>query len=260
MNPFATRLSPANSWVLPVCAMALILGVMLNFAWITAKTRRDRLQYLGSAQGDRIRVASVDVLDEYRKVTEEVTKLREENTKLQNAMGSTTSQFAVLNKSLQDAKMLAGLTAVEGPGVKIVLTDGKAANVGFGTDAIIHDTDVLKVVNELWASGAEAVSVNEHRVSGRSSFRCVGPVIHIDNVPTATPVTIKAIGDPDALFGGLNLPGGILDEIRQTDASMVKVEKMKSVLVPAFSGSTTMKFAEAVKPDRTGSDGGGSGR
>ena len=38
----------------------------------------------------------------------------------------------------------------------------------------IHDTDVLRIVNELVASGAEAISINDHRIAGLSSIRCVG--------------------------------------------------------------------------------------
>src|SRR6185503_2536301 len=108
--------------------------------------------------------------------------------------------------------------------------------------------DVLKVVNELWAAGAEAIAVNKHRIVGNSSFRCVGPVIHVDNVPISSPVRIQAIGDSDTLAGAMSLPLGVIAEIRQTgDASMATVEKVQKFTLPAYSGPTTRRLAMPVK-------------
>ena len=105
-------------------------------------------------------------------------------------------------------------------------------------NSIIHDDDVLKVVNELWASGAEAISVNNHRVSIGTSFRCVGPTILVDGARIASPVVIRAIGDPDTLQGGLDIPGGILAQLREQDPAMVQIEKVKKHVLPAYTGST----------------------
>lgn len=229
----------------PVSIMALVLGAMINMAWITSKTRSERIRDLGPSQIDRLRGGTLDMLEEYKKTSAEVSRLREEKTRLENAMGSNNKQSDLLNKGLQDAKEFAGLTPVSGPGVKITLSDSKSEKGVFSQDVIIHDVDVLKTVNELWAAGAEAISVNDHRVVGRSSFRCVGPVIHVDNVPVASPIVIKAIGDSDALFGGLSLPMGVLSEIQQTDPAMVKIEKLKSMALPPFTGNTERKFAKA---------------
>jgi hypothetical protein len=46
----------------------------------------------------------------------------------------------------------------------------------------------------------------------------------------------------------LNLPNGVLDEIRQTDPNMVAIEKVKNMVLPAFTGSTDRKFAKASEP------------
>lgn len=100
------------------------------------------------------------------------------------------------------------------------------------------------MVNELWAASAEAVSVNNHRVVGSSSFRCVGPVIHVDNVPISTPVRIRAIGDPEVLYGAMNLRLGVLDEIRNSgDPTMVQMEAVEKQRIPAYAGPTARKFA-----------------
>ena len=143
----------------------------------------------------------------------------------------------------------AGLSEVEGPGIVITLKDSEAAakqGLG-GGDQIIHDIDVLRVVNELWAAGAEAVSVNNRRAAYSTSYRCVGPVIHVDGVPIASPVTIRAIGDGPTLLGGLNMPLGVLAEIRTSDPSMVQAEVLKMMRLPAYQGATTRKYATIPK-------------
>lgn len=247
MNPFVSRLK-GHSWELPVSAMCLVLGVMISLAFINERTRHERTLLLDPDQAKRIREGSLDLQDSYSKLSVEVTKLREDNTKLQNAMASRNNQSKVLNDSLQESKLFAGLTDVEGPGVTVTLTDSQKENTAFAQiDRIIHDVDVLKVVNELWASGAEAIEVNGHRVVGSTSFRCVGPVIHVDGVPIASPVKVRAIGDPKTLEGGLNLPGGVLEELRQLDPEMVKMEAVQNHHFKAYSGPTTKRLLTVPK-------------
>jgi uncharacterized protein YlxW (UPF0749 family) len=184
-------------------------------------------------------------------MSEEVGKLRADNTKLETAIASQTSMGKVLNDSLQEAKMLAGLTEVQGPGITVTLRDStkplppqadpRAAN--------IHDGDVLQVVNVLWHAGAEAISVNKHRIVSRSSFTCVGLVILVDGSPIASPVVIQAIGDPETLKGALNTRGAILDQIRHDydDPNMVEIASFTKVRLSAYAGSTAFKYAVVPK-------------
>jgi uncharacterized protein YlxW (UPF0749 family) len=117
-------------------------------------------------------------------------------------------------------------------------------------DAVIHDRDVLHVTNELFASGAEAVSVNNHRVAASSSLRCVGTTILINDVKIASPIVIRAIGDPETLYGAMDMPGGVLSEIRVYDPAMVQLEKAKDLRLPAYVGTTDRKWAKPT-PEKT---------
>jgi uncharacterized protein YlxW (UPF0749 family) len=224
---------------------------MVMTASITDTTRTTRLGLLGASQKTRVSLGTIDQMDQYLKVSEEVKSLRAENDKLQKALGDRNSSSKVLNEGIEQAKAFAGLTEMQGPGVKVTLLDSRRApaNPMEAGNAIIHDTDVLKVTNELFAAGAEAVDVNGHRVVTTSSFRCVGPVIHVDGVPVASPITIRAIGDPATLEGGLNLPLGVLAEIRTTDTAMVQIEQAKDMRIAAFDGSTARKYAK-VPPEK----------
>lgn len=248
MNPFTTRVS-GKGWVLPVGIFSLVLFMMIRLAWLTPGNLSTRIGLLPSDQASRVRANYADAEEESKKLQGEIVKLREEKTRLENAMGGQTKQATVLNESLQEAKLFAGLSEVEGPGIVITLKDSAAAakqGLG-GGDQIIHDIDVLRVVNELWAAGAEAVSVNNRRAAYSTSYRCVGPVIHVDGVPIASPVTIRAIGDGPTLMGGLNMPLGVLAEIRSADPAMVQIEVLKTMRLPAYQGATSRKYATIPK-------------
>ncbi len=76
-------------------------------------------------------------------------------------------------------------------------------------DYIVHDRDIREIVNELFAAGAEAISVNGQRLVASSSIRCVGPVVLVNSTQVAPPFMIKAIGKsgntgerPEAADGG----------------------------------------------------------
>lgn len=249
MNPFVGRLNNNQSWVMPVSLMCLLLGFMISLAWVTQANRTSRSSFLRQDQRARVSDAVVD-LEAYEQSTSEVKKLQIEKTRLENALSKKGDDSKVLNDSLQEMKVFAGLTEVEGPGLVVTLSDstkneaGASAPVAPVPDAVIHDRDVLHVSNELFAAGAEAVSVNNHRVAGTSSIRCVGNTILINDVKIASPVVVRAVGDPDTLYGAMNMPGGVLSEIRIYDPGMVQLEKAKSLMLPAYVGTTARKWAK----------------
>ena len=251
MNPFVSQLN-RESWVLPVSGMCLVLGFMISLAWVTPTNRSSRERFLSADQQNRVNSATVD-MDAYQRMSSEVQKLQTEKTNLENGLATKGGESKVLNDNLQEVKQEAGFTPVVGPGVVITLRDSPKSgastplNFGMPSDAIIHDVNVLKVVNELVASSAEAVSVNNHRVAGNTSFRCVGTTILVNDVKIATPIVIRAIGDPSTLMGAMNMPGGVLAEIRQTDPAMVQIEAVKNQELPEFIGNTTHKFAKPAK-------------
>ncbi|MGW5658195.1 DUF881 domain-containing protein [Streptomyces humi] len=106
--------------------------------------------------------------------------------------------------------VLSGATAVHGPGVKLVVDDAKEASSGgdadnpretsgFSDTGRVRDHDMQRVVNGLWASGAEAVSINGQRLTALSAIRAAGEAILVDNRPLVPPYTVLAVGDGKSL-------------------------------------------------------------
>ncbi|NUR97667.1 MAG: DUF881 domain-containing protein [Kribbellaceae bacterium] len=105
--------------------------------------------------------------------------------------------------------ILSGAVEVHGPGVKLVVNDAKEASTGsdgdprgasgFSDTGRVRDRDMQRVVNGLWESGAEAISINGQRLTALSAIRAAGDAILVDNKPLVPPYTVLAVGDGERL-------------------------------------------------------------
>ena len=247
IKPLINR-SPEFAWVWPVSAMCVLLGLMLTRAWVTDQSRTSRFKLLAPQIQERVGSGTLDLQEEAKKMETEVQHLRAENTTMEASLSTQTGSTKVLNDQLQESKVFAGLTEVEGPGLVVTLRDSSKPPQSFVQEQIIHDGDVLRVVNELWNAGAEAIAVNGHRVVTTTSIRCVGSTILVNNTQVASPIAIRALGDAATMQGALNLPAGVLAEIRSIDPSMVQLTPVKMMRLPAFSGSTEHHLLKVPAP------------
>ena len=156
--------------------------------------------------------------------------------------------------TLSETRLLAGLTPVQGPGVVITLRDSKRPLLhkvppGMTLPNIIHDTDINQVINELKAAGAEAITVNSQRLVATSSVRCAGPTIFVNNMPQTPPFVVEAIGDSKALTAALNLPGGIVNQIKAFDPAMFSVQEDGALTLPAYSGGSEPHYARPLEKE-----------
>ncbi len=242
-----------RTFIWQISAVCFILGLILAAAAVTAS------QVARSGRAPRNAGFSYDLNTEFKQETvrkesefEAVIKQKTEYiTKLEDKLTRGTSASSLIHKTLLETQFGAGLTDAVGPGVQIVLTDSVKppySNAdGAKLSILIHDSDINAVVNELKACGAEAIAVNGQRIVTSTSIRCVGPVVHVNGVPSAPPYSIQAIGDQDALMNGMNLPGGVFASLRQFDPDMVHIKKTVAITLPAFSGTPTMRFAHLPK-------------
>jgi uncharacterized protein YlxW (UPF0749 family) len=131
-----------------------------------------------------------------------------------------------LLSSLDAANFAAAATAVIGPGLTITVTDpGMSKDLTDvskerlpGSQQVILDRDLQLVVNSLWVSGAEAVSVGGVRIGPNVTIRQAGGGILVDNQPISSPYVILAIGPPHAIGDAFDRSPG-LQRLRLLEAS-----------------------------------------
>lgn len=230
-------------------AIWLVVGLLLGMAF--KEQTRIRTAELPSARLPDLARAYVQEKRSNAALEEEIRQLRQRINELENAFASGTKQAQVLSQSLQEAKMIAGLQEVEGPGIELILQDSKKRPPGDSPELLpelytIHDYDLLRVVNELRQAGAEAISINGQRIVSTTGIRCTGPVVFINDVKMASPFVVLAIGDPKTLVGALEMPGGALSDLKSVDPKMVQIRRLDTVRIPAFSGSTQFRYARPV--------------
>lgn len=142
-----------------------------------------------------------------------------------------------------------GLTVtVTDPGVTRDLTDVSKARVE-GNRQVILDRDLQLVVNSLWVSGAEAISVGGVRIGPNVTIRQAGGGILVDNQPIASPYEILAIGPPHQLQDTFDRSPA-LQRLRLLETSYgvgVRVAAGDGLTLPAGS-VRTVDFARESAP------------
>lgn len=220
---------------LAVAFVCVILGIMLAFQFRVQENIRQSLPYQRSEEAATM---IKDLQDERDRLRAEISTLRD--TLANNSSGASAAE-------LQRSRVFAGLTEMTGQGIIITMNDSKKpANPNQDPNLfLIHDDDVLKVINELRAAGAEAISINGQRVTATTEIRCAGPTISINHTQTAPPLEIRAIGDAVTLENALRMRGGVIEDLSLWGIE-IGLRRVDVVQVPAFTGSTQWTFAKPV--------------
>ncbi|MBQ9279666.1 MAG: DUF881 domain-containing protein [Clostridia bacterium] len=239
-----------NSTQVIICLICFIISLSVTIQARTINTSESDILRLKRENELR------DEIAQWKEVYEVANeKIAEQNKKIEdyrNASAKTDDTVALIKKELDIANLLAGVSAVKGPGITVTLDDSAAIekiaiDAGYYNNNvyIIHDTDIMSIMNELSVAGAEAFSVNGQRIISTSAIRCVGPLIQINGINLSAPFTITAIGNPDTLVGSLNLRGGIISEIKSAQID-VTIEKHEEVTIPAYDKIIEYKYAVPV--------------
>ncbi|BCR81066.1 DUF881 domain-containing protein [Arachnia rubra] len=122
-------------------------------------------------------------------LTARVGELGSENGRLRQESVADPS----LRAELQRLETVTGAVAVSGPGIQIQVNDAEKAVNGRG---VIYDSDLTRLVNGLWQSGAEAMAINGQRITTLTPIRSAGSAITVDYVSLNPPYSVDAIGDP----------------------------------------------------------------
>jgi uncharacterized protein YlxW (UPF0749 family) len=184
--------------------------------------------------------------EEIRHLRQEVDRLRAQLSGYEKAMAEGKTATERLMGELHRLRVLAGLTKVRGPGIIVRVADAPNPPPGLPSEGIVHDSDLLMLVNELRNAGAEAVAINDQRVVATTAIRCVGTLITVNGVTVSPPYEIVAIGDPDKLTKALTMPGGIVDGLKQMGI-VVQVTRYPEVIIPSLGATPPLRFARPTE-------------
>ncbi|MBC7632951.1 DUF881 domain-containing protein [Aeromicrobium sp.] len=169
-----------------------------------------------------------------------------------SSSGSGSALDAVLER-VKSLEKPTGLTSVEGPGMRVTLTDAPRSVDAPGIDPnllVVHQQDIQAFVNALWAGGAEAMTLQGQRLISTTGIKCVGNTVVLDGVPYSPPYIIEAIGDTTAMDTSLQTsPETITYANYSRDPRYqvgLKVETLDLVKAKAYAGSVGLTYARAT--------------
>ena len=189
------------------------------------------------------------VLKWKEKYDQEYEELQNANKKLErvrtaaskNTEGSEENEAELLKNN-----MIIGLTDVEVEGVIVTLKDDTSitsdslAITDSMSNHLVHDSDLISIVNELKNAGAEAISINDQRIVISTSITCEGNVISVNGAKVGSPFVIKAIGHASYMESALTRPGGPIKNFTGYIGASVKTSD--NIQIPKFTGVISTKF------------------
>ena len=202
------RRRPRRAWHLLVPAVALGAGLLFATSASTA-------------QGTDLRGGRFSQLtDLVEQQSQQVARQDRAAALLRSRVAAATAAAAAGSTRAADERttsaplrLAAGLSAVRGPGVTVILDDAPRVS---GTpassnpdDLVVHQQDVQSVVNALWAGGAEAMTLMGERVISTTAVRCVGNTLLVQGRLVGPPFRVSAIGDPAAMRAALDREPGV---------------------------------------------------
>ena len=233
--------------IFAIMSMALTYGICMQIKTVNNNGSTVNL----TAQQSELKSEILKISEKYEKLYEELEELEAELEQEREKATSNNSSLAILEESIKEKNTALGLTEVTGTGVIIVLQDSNISTVNNpfinASDLLVHDGDLMHVVNELFNAGAEAVSINGQRVISTTAIECDGNVIKVNGTKIGAPFEITAIGYPEQL-AGLSRPGGYL-EILESRGIIVSLTKQSSVTIPKYTGTIKFNYATNIDND-----------
>lgn len=236
-----------KEFVITITVICFILGLMLAMQLKTVRVNQEKT----TTRTSEVQAQYAELKKNY---DAKILELEEKDKILEEYRKAETDEETVelLKLELTKAQQDAGLTNVRGAGLTILMEDS-LADFGSGIDLnnyLVHDEDILKVVNELKSAGAEAISVNNQRIIGMSEIRCAGTTIFINGERIGAPFTIKAIGDPSLLESAMTMRGGNVDILKEWGIRFT-ITREADIVVPKYNKAVSSKYITTVMEDTT---------
>ncbi|GAA1723448.1 DUF881 domain-containing protein [Aeromicrobium alkaliterrae] len=228
---------------------ALCVSVVAGYAFVSSAV---------TSRGSDLRPAGGDIAtllqDRAREVElkrSSASSLEEQIAGLSAAVGAPELDQLLASGDL--AATQAGVTEVEGSGLRITLTDAPRTADASATDPnqlVVHQQDIQGFVNAMWAGGARAVTLQGQRLVSTSGIKCVGSTVVVDGVPYSPPYVIEAIGTTSRLQNAL-------DESSQVEVYREYVRKFGlglqtevdgTITAPTYTGQVDLRHATVPSP------------
>jgi uncharacterized protein YlxW (UPF0749 family) len=226
--------------------VAAALCALLGFAVAVQVRANQDVALTGLRQSDLVRI-----LDD---VTERSARLQAEARDLEDTRSRVTGGSSGTRAALEDARarsetlaILAGTVPARGPGIEFTIgdPDGKV-----GSDVLL---DALQELRDAGGEAFEIASVGGPavRVAASTYLADDDSGISVDGTHLRSPYRFRVIGDSRTLAAALDIPGGVLDVLRQRDAQGT-VTQLASLDITSLRPVPAPQYARPAPEDNGG--------
>lgn len=222
--------------------IAFILGFVCFLLVIGIFVQIKTVNSMGKIAGTSLNKNS-DLIDEvfssqekYNDLYGELEKAEAKLEIIRTRAVSGSEEDSQTEQKLKENNLLLGLCDVSGEGIIITLDDnrkieGDELNIA---QYLVHEEDLLQVLNELFNAGAEAVSINDNRIVSTTSILCDGNIIRVNGKIITVPIEIKAICSK-SIYNTLIRPQGYL-QLMADEGVVVNIETRNQIQIPKYDG------------------------
>jgi uncharacterized protein YlxW (UPF0749 family) len=236
MRPFR-----ASWWRLALTLTLVALGFL-----VATQVRASRVLSTQVQVPTRNVYAMATLLREERQarqaLEEQVMQLRKQLENYEGTASQGRNVAESMTKEVETLRTALGLKAMQGAGVTVRLDDPQVQVRG-GPPVVVTYQDVVSVINELWAAGAEAIAINGQRIMATTGFSQVSGTVVVNLQRLSQPFVIAAIGDPATLESALNIRGGMVEGLRALGLR-ITIKRQERLVVPASKASITFEYAQ----------------
>lgn len=210
MTPRATRAQ----------LVAAVLCAVLGFAAAVQVRANQDAGLTGLRQTDLVRILD-DVSERAARLQAEARDLQETRDQVTGGSNGTLTALEEARERSRVLGILAGTLPASGPGIELTVSDVERQ---VGADVL------LDALQELRDAGAEAIELSTVsgpavRVVASTSLVDVEGGVEVDGTMLVSPYRFRVIGDSRTLAAALDIPGGVLDVLRQREAQAVVAQR-----------------------------------
>lgn len=235
--------------------ISLVLGIMCFLLTFGIVVQIKTVNGTGTtvstnSKENELRDAVLKAKEKYDNLYEDLERMESQLETERTNSTQNNAELTELENTIKEGNKVLGLSEVTGDGIIITLNDGQLNSLNSlfvfdPNEVIVHDIDLIRVVNYLRNTGAEAISINNKRIISSTAIECDGNVIMINGEKIGAPFEIKAIGFPETLIN-IDMTGGYVQQLRDrgVEVTVTKSDKEK-ITIPKYTGVIKFEYAQS---------------
>jgi len=220
--------------IISVACTALILSMVMFTQFKTVE--ETDITAIETMRETELRAELANWKQKYEEIESKIDERNQKISEYKAELENGANESNVLENEIKEAEGYLGYLRLKGEGIEIVLEDNEEINIMYN--------DLLTLVNELNSAGAEAISINDERITSMSEITLVSDTfIFINAKKIAGPYTVRAIGDKKYLESALTIKGGYKDLLENEGKNISYTVKDDIIIVPSDK-KASLKYAK----------------